>query len=125
MNRNAHMIGSLSRLLEGEEKLLTPIYGTLVQKKRRWFGYFGLTEHHLLIALLGENGQAIQWSSRVPLEIKKATVKKGLLPLQYHIRMEFCEGEAGHFLASKKVLGLENQGKNLKGFLEFLQARSG
>ena len=46
MNRNAHMIGSLSPLLEGEEKLLTPIYGTLVQKKRRWFGYFGLTEHH-------------------------------------------------------------------------------
>lgn len=51
--------------------------------------------------------------------------KKGLLPLQYHIRMEFCEGEAGHFLASKKVLGMENQGKNLKGFLEFLQACSG
>ena len=32
MNRNAHMIGSLSPLLEGEEKLFTPIYGTLVQK---------------------------------------------------------------------------------------------
>lgn len=79
----------------------------------------------MLIALLGENGQAIQWSSRVPLEIKKATVKKGLLPLQYHIRMEFCEGEAGHIVASKKVLGLEDQEKNLKGFLEFLQARSG
>lgn len=84
-----------------------------------------MTEHHLLIALLGENGQAVQWSSHVPLEIKKVTVKKGLLPLQYHIRMEFCEGEAGHFLASKKVLGLEDQEKNLKGFLEFLQARSG
>ena len=125
MNRNAHRIGSLSPLLEGEEKLLTPIYGTLVQKKRRWSGYFGLTGYHLLIALLGENGQAIQWSSRVPLEIKKATVKKGLLPLQYHVRMEFCEGEAGHIVASKKVLGLEDQEKNLKGFLEFLQARSG
>lgn len=93
MNRNAHMIGSLSPLLEGEEKLLTPIYGTLVQKKRRWFGYFGLTEHHLLIALLGENGQAVQWSTRVPLEMRNVTVKKGLLPLQYHIRMEFCEGK--------------------------------
>lgn len=79
----------------------------------------------MLIALLGENGQAIQWSSRVPLEIKEATVKKGLLPLQYHIRMEFCEGEAGRIVASKKVLGLEDQEKNLKGFLEFLQARSG
>lgn len=79
----------------------------------------------MLIALLGENGQAIQWSSRVPLEIKKVTVKKGLLPLQYHIRMEFCEGEAGRIVASKKVLGLEDQEKNLKGFLEFLQARSG
>lgn len=57
--------------------------------------------------------------------MRNVTVKKGLLPLQYHIRMEFCEGEAGHIVASKKVLGLENQGKNLKGFLEFLQARSG
>lgn len=57
--------------------------------------------------------------------MRNVTVKKGLLPLQYHIRMEFCEGEAGYIVASKKVLGLENQGKNLKGFLEFLQARSG
>ena len=66
MNRNAHMIGSLSPLLEGEEKLLTPIYGTLVQKKRRWFGYFGLTEHHLLIALLGENRKKGAASSSIP-----------------------------------------------------------
>ena len=84
-----------------------------------------MTEHHLLIVLLGENGQAVQWSTRIPLEMRNVTVKKGLLPLQYHIRMEFCEGEAGHIVASKKVLGLEDQGKNLKGFLEFLQARSG
>ena len=61
----------------------------------------------MLIALLGENGQAVQWSTRVPLEMRNVTVKKGLLPLQYHIRMEFCEGEAGHIVASKKVLGLE------------------
>lgn len=84
-----------------------------------------MTGYHLLIALLGKNGQAVQWSTRVPLEMRNVTVKKGLLPLQYHIRMEFCEGEAGHIVASKKVLGLEDQEKNLKGFLEFLQARSG
>lgn len=93
MNRNAHMIGSLSPLLEGEEKLLTPIYGTLVQKKRRWFGYFGLTEHHLLIALLGENGQAVQWSTRVPLEMRNVTVKRGCFLCNTTSAWNFVKGK--------------------------------
>ena len=102
MNRNAHRIGSLSPLLEGEEKLLTPIYGTLVQKKRRWSGYFGLTGYHLLIALLGENGQAVQWSTRVPLEMRNVTVKKGCFLCNTTSAWNFVRGKRDTFSLPKR-----------------------
>ena len=46
------MMQSLSDLLENEEDLKFPIYGTLQQKNRRWFGFWGLTDNYLLSVLL-------------------------------------------------------------------------
>lgn len=121
MTNNEQMIKSLSDLLEDGEKLFYPIYGTLVQKKDHWFGYFGLTEHCLLIALLQGNSKVVSWSTRIPLDIKEVTIKKGIISLQYNICIEFNEGEAGCFKVSKKAHGIENQEENLKGFIDFIQ----
>jgi hypothetical protein len=38
------------RLLEKDETLNAPIYGTLLQKRDHSFGYFGLTENALLVS---------------------------------------------------------------------------
>ena len=46
------MMQSLSDLLENEEDLKFPIYGTLQQKNRHWFGFWGLTDNYLLSVLL-------------------------------------------------------------------------
>ena len=46
------MTQSLSALLEPEEVLQYPVYGTLMQGKAHWFGYFGLTDNDLLSVLL-------------------------------------------------------------------------
>lgn len=117
------MMKSLSDLLEDGEKLLYPIYGTLKQKKDNYFGYFGLTENHLLIALLQGSSKKINWTTRIPLDLKKVTIKKCLLPQQYNICIEFNEGENACLRVSKKVSGIESQEDNLKGFMEYIQAR--
>lgn len=49
MTYNELMIRSLSGLTEGNEILKYPIYGTFLQKNRRWFGYFGVTSEYLLM----------------------------------------------------------------------------
>ena len=117
------MTESLSALLEDGEKLLHPVYGTFKQKNNNWFGFFGLTEHYLLIALLKGSSKEMSWTTRVPLDIKKVTVKKGIFSLIYNIYVEFFEGEAGHFQVSKKVHGFESQEKNVKGFIDYIQTR--
>ena len=121
MSYKEFMIKSLSELLEDGETLNYPIYGTLLQKNAQWFGNFGVTEQYLLIVLLIGNLKEIGWTCRVPLDIKKVTVKRSLIPLQYNIYIEFNEGGSGSFRVSKKVYGIESQEKNLKGFIEFIQ----
>lgn len=117
------MTESLSALLEDGETLLYPVYGTLKQKSNNRFGFFGLTEHYLLISLLEGSSKEISWTTRVPLHIKKVSIKKSLFSLMYNISIEFFEGESGHILISKKVLGIESQEKNIKGFIDYIQTR--
>lgn len=76
------MMKSLTDLLEEEEILKYPIYATLMQRGKHWFGYFGLTDEYLLIALLEGSSQIISWTSRVPLDIKEVKVKKSFIPAQ-------------------------------------------
>lgn len=121
MTYNELMIKSLSDLLVDGEKLLYPVYGVFMDKKGQRFGFFGLTENYLLIALLQGSSKVVNWTTRVPLDIKKVTVKKRALLPQYDIRIEFNEGEDGCFRVSKKVFGFESQEENLKGFIDFIQ----
>lgn len=125
MTYNELMLKSLSDLLKNGEKLLYPVYGTLMEKNNHCFGYFGLTERYLLIALLQGSQKVVQWTTRVPLDLKKVTVKKGILLPHYNIRIEFIEGEDAYLRISKKVLGIESQEDNLKGFIDFICSLSG
>ena len=123
MTYNELMIQSLSDLLESNEVLKFPIYGTFLQKNKHWFGFFGLTDDHLLIALLEGSSQIISWTSRIPLDIKAVRVKKSLIPSQYKVRIEFHEGAPCNIRVSKKVYGIQNQEENLSGFIRYIQEK--
>ena len=108
------MFSSLSQLLETGEVLRYPLYGTLIQKGGRFFGYFGLTDTHLLIALL--NGSK-NWVSRIPLDIKDVKVKKSLFPLQRIVKINFNTGNPCIIRFSSKVYGIDTQKENLEHFI--------
>lgn len=117
------MMKSLTNLLEEEEILKYPIYATLMQRGKHWFGYFGLTDRYLLIALLEGSSQIISWTSRVPLDIKEVKVKKSFIPAQYKVRVEFNEGDPCNIRVSKKVVGFDMQEENLDGFITYLEQK--
>ena len=118
------MMQSLSDLLENEEDLKFPIYGTLQQKNRHWFGFWGLTDNYLLSVLLVGSSKKIGWISRIPLDIKSVQVKKALIPFQYKIHIEFKEGSPCDLRVSKKVVGIGRQEANLSGFIKYIQESS-
>lgn len=115
------MLQSLSELLEPGEILKYPVYGVLLQKRAQWFGFFGLTETHLLVALLLGSSKQIAWTSRVPLEIKEVTRKKCLFPKQFILHIKFHRGNPCKLRFSEKVVGIESQQENLNAFVAFLQ----
>ena len=106
-----------------EEALRYPIYGTLLQKRKSFFGFFGLTEEELLIALLQDNQREIQWTSRIPLDLKNVVIKKSMIPLQYVIYLEFNEGAPCKIRVSKKVYGIPGQEENVTAFMAELAER--
>lgn len=109
--------------LEDGEKLQYPIYATLMQKSKHWFGYFGLTDKYLLGVLLEGSSQIISWTSRIPLDLKEVKIKKSLIPAQYKIKIEFNEGSPCNIRVSKKVVGFDMQEENVNGFIENLKNR--
>lgn len=121
MTYNELMICSLSDLLENGEILRFPIYGTLTQRNKHWFGFFGLTDNFLLIALLEGSSKVISWTNRIPLDIKKVSIKKSQIPSQYKVCIEFNEGKPCNMRVSKKVYGIESQEENFKKFIETIQ----
>lgn len=112
------MIKSLSDLLDDNESLLYPIYGVLLQDGYRWFGYFGLTEKNLLIALLQGSQKKISWVSKIPLNIQEVKIKDFL---QYTITIKFTEGNPFKARISKKVFGIDCQSENVEGFIDYLK----
>ena len=117
------MMKSLVDLLEDGEKLQYPIYATLMQKSKHWFGYFGLTDKYLLVALLEGSSQIISWTSRIPLDLKTVNIKKSLIPAQYKIKMEFNEGNPCNIRVSKKVVGFDTQEENVDGFIKYFEQK--
>ena len=121
MDYNKFMHQALSALLEEGEALQYPLYGTLLEKRRHWFGFFGLTQTHLLIALLDWEAQHIAWTSRVPLEIKEVTRRKCIFPGQCIVNIQFHRGNPCKIRFSEKVQRIERQHTNLTAFVAFLQ----
>lgn len=115
------MIQSLSDLLENDETLKFPIYGTLLQKRKNWFGFFGLTNNYLLVALLNDYSKSISWTTRIPLDIKDVKTKKCLVPKQHKIYIQFNEGDLCTIRVSEKVLGIKSQEENFFGFIKTIQ----
>lgn len=114
------MIEALTDLLKDDETLMHPIYGLLNQGNTQCYGYFGFTEHYLLIALLSGTGKQITYTTRVPLDIKSIKVRKTAIFKQYVIDIFFNEGAPCRITASPKVLTVDTQKENLPSFLEHL-----
>ena len=116
------MFETLTELLEGDETLMHPIYGVLNQGSTQYYGYFGLTEDHLLIALLSGTGKQIVYATRVSLDIQSLRVKQTAVFKQYVIDIRFKEGAPCRITASPKVLNINTQKENLPAFLTRLYA---
>ncbi len=121
MSNQELMLQSLSNLLENDETLKFPIYGTLLQKRKNWFGFFGLTDDYLLVALLDDYSKTIRWTTRIPLDIKQVNMKKCIVPKQYKIYIEFNEGDRCIIRVSEKVYGIKSQEANLPEFIKSIQ----
>ena len=114
------MIEALTDLLEDDETLMHPIYGLFHQGNTQYYGYFGFTEHHLLIALISGTGKQVTYTTRVPLDIKSIKVKQTAIFKQYVIDIAFNEGAPCRITASPKVLTIDTQKENLPSFLAHL-----
>lgn len=121
MTYSERMVTSLTELLTDGETLRAPIYGTLVQGRRQFCGFFGLTEHFLLSALLSGYSQEVLWTCRAALDLRAVTVKKSLVPLQSVITIAFRQGPPAKIRVSQKALGIKGQAANLAEFIDTLQ----
>ena len=117
------MMQSLTDLLEGNEKLRCPVYGTLKLEGRHCFGFFGLTDRYLLIALLDYSLGFVGWTRRIPLKLKAVKVKRTLIPFQRKVIIEFPKGKDCELRISKKVMGFPNQKENFAEFTERLKKK--
>ena len=116
------MMESLSSMLEEGETLRFPFYGSLVKEKLAYFGFFGLTENVLLVALLGRGNEDISSYSRIPLDIKEAHIKKTLIPTGYKITIFTNDNTFCQIQAYKKVLNINCQAENVTAFVKYLEA---
>ena len=121
MAQDKMMTQTLTSLLEEGETIQHPIYGTLLQGRQFWYGYFCLTDTHLLIALLEGNTDRIYWTTRIPLEIREFSAQKSSLLGQYKMRVKFDDGRNCTIRASKKVVGIQGQDAHLSDFMAALQ----
>ena len=122
MDFKSLMIKSLSDLLIGDETLKYPIYGILEQAENTYYGFFGLTDDFLLVALV--QGKEITYTTRIPLDIKTVRVKKSLILKENKIDISFNIGSPCRIVAFGKVLTIDSQKENLPLFLEYLTSKS-
>lgn len=116
------MAPALSALLNDGERLQAPVYGSMRRRRDYVFGYFGLTDDALLIALLEGSSKRLCGGRRILLhDIHGVNVKKSLLPLLYKIRLELADGSVIQLRLSRKVLGFDTQQEHLNRFLSKIQ----
>lgn len=116
------MIKSLTDLLEDGETLMHPVYGVLDQGNEQYYGYFGFTESHLLIALV--SGKQITDTIRIPLDIRSVRIKQTAVLKQYVVDISFNDGVPCKITASPRVLLIDSQKDNVPQFLKYLKSRS-
>ena len=114
------MINSLTDMLEEGETLTHPIYGVLNTASAPYYAFFGLTETHLLIALV--TGKKITFTKRIPLDIRSVNVKQTFLG-EYNIEINFKHGSPCKISAFKKVATIDVQKENLPLFLDLLSSK--
>ena len=120
MKYNELMIHSLTELLEEGETLMHPIYGVLRQGNELFYGFFGLTETHLLIALV--SGKTVTYTTRIPLNIRSVHIKQNIITRDFVIDIGFDSGAPCRITAYKKVLMMDSQKKNFPLFTERLSS---
>ena len=107
---------ALESLLKENETLQTSIYGILRQDHADFYGFFGLTDKALVIALV--KGKTVTYTTRLSLaDVKTASVEKIGIN-QYKISLNFGEGAPCDIVASKKVLMIDTQKTDFPIFVE-------
>jgi len=122
MTAKERMIKALTDLLKPGETLMYPVYGSLYQGDAEYYGYFGLTENYLLIALI--SGGTVENTIRVPLNIKSLEIKKSLFLKQHIIDITFKKGAPCLFGVFPRVIGINSQKNNLRGFVNCLKNKT-
>ena len=116
------MIESLSSMLEEGETLRSPFYGSLIKGELAYFGFFGLTETALLVAILGRGTEEISSYNRIPLNIEKVRIKKKILPTRYTVSIFTKENTFCQLQAFKKVVRINCQTESVHGFIQYLNS---
>ena len=122
------MTDALTALLEEGETLYSPVYGCLMERElfraANHFGFFGRTDTHLLIAILNPfNGKRIDWTARVPLSVRKATLRRGLLSGQWTVKLTFYEGAPCRLRMAPRLFcgDFIHQRENVQEWIAFLR----
>lgn len=121
MNQKTRMLQSLGAMLQPGETLMHPIYGILQEAGNQYFGFFGLTEKFLLMAILSMDGTSVTHTIRVPLDVKSVKVKTTAVMRQKVIDITLNEGSPCRIIAAPKVLLIDSQKANLPRFLSYLE----
>ena len=118
------MMHSLSELLEPGESLMYPVYGVINQGNQQLFGFLGLTDTHLLVAIMSASGKKIVQSNRISLEISSVKIKQTWIFRQYVLDIKFTNGMSCKFTFSPRVLMIDTQKDNLPLFLNYVSSRA-
>lgn len=118
------MIQALTDMLEPDETLMYPIYGTMEQGRTQHYGYFGFTENFLLIALISPWGKTVTYSTRIPLDIHSVKIQKSRVFKEHIININFEEGEPCRIHTYPRVLAIDSQKENLPRFLSYLKNKA-
>ena len=122
MNLKHLMNKALTDLLEENEKILFPIYGSLCRGKDVQDGFFAFTERNLLIALL--DGETVAETMVIPLDISSCAVSQEKISKQYTVDIRFNERKPLKIRTQKKISDIDTQEKNFSSFLDHLSSIS-
>ena len=117
------MINSLQYVKDGTEELRCAIHGVLLIDDASSYtqGFFGLTDHTLVIALPGLTGKNITSKANIPLKnIKTVNIKRTKITHQLIITLTFEDGKVYGVRAAKKVHGMPKQTEQLQIFIQML-----